>query len=149
MQEFYIKSAIKEAEKAFSEDEVPVGAVIVDYKNNKIIASCHNINIKSNDPTAHAEIEAIRKACLLKNTTILDDCDIYVSLEPCPMCAQAISISRFRRLYFGAYDIKSGGVEHGAKIFSSTSCHHKPDVYGGIMEKECGDILKKFFKGKR
>jgi len=146
--QFVIK-AVEEAKKALGRDDVPVGAVIVDINNQEIIATASNKSESGSDPTLHAEMLAITKACKQKGTAILNDCDIYVTLEPCPMCAQAISFARFRRLYFGAYDSKSGGVEHGPRIFDSSSCHHKPEVYGGIMESQCGVLLKDFFKGKR
>ena len=127
--------------------EVPVGAVIV--KDGKIIASAHNMIGHKNDPTAHAEIVAIRSACEIIGSPRIMDCDLYVTLEPCPMCAQAISFARIRRLYFGAYDEKNGGVENGARIFTQSGCNHKPEVYGGMNESECSELLKEFFRGKR
>lgn len=141
--------AIDEAKKSFELDEVPIGAVIVDSTTGDIIAACGNRMDKSNDPTSHAEMNAIKMACEKKKSNRLVDCDLYVTLEPCPMCSQAISFARIRRLYFGAYDPKGGGVEHGAKIFDSPSCHHKPEIYGGIEEAECGRLLQEFFKHKR
>lgn len=149
MQDTYMKKAISEAKLAAIRDEVPVGAVIVDYKTGEILASGSNQVIENSDPTAHAEINVIRQACGDKVSVYLDSCDIYVTLEPCAMCAQAISNARIRRVYYGAYDPKSGGVDHGARVFESTSCHHKPEVYGGIMEAECASLLVEFFKGKR
>jgi tRNA(adenine34) deaminase len=149
MQETYMKKALNEANLAELRGEVPVGAVIVDGKTNEIIAVGGNQVIEHNDPTAHAEMNVIRQACKDKSSVYLEDCDIYVSLEPCAMCAQAISHARIRRVYYGAYDPKSGGVDHGARVFSSSSCHHKPEVYGGIMETECAEILVQFFKNKR
>lgn len=149
MQATYMQIAIKEAKKALTFDEVPIGAVIVDHITNKIIASFGNRMNKGSDPTMHAEMNVIKAACAVKKNARLTDCDLYVTLEPCPMCAQAISFTRIRRLYFGAYDPKGGGVEHGAKIFNASSCHHKPEVYGGINEVECGNLLKEFFVGKR
>lgn len=137
------------ATKSYNNNEVPVGAIIVDYKEDKIIAESSNNMLKNSDPTAHAEIDAIRQACKIKKSQRLPDCDIYVSLEPCPMCASAISFARIRRLYFGAYDPKSGGVEHGPKIFESSSCHSKPEIYGGINEKEFTVLIQKFFREKR
>lgn len=141
--------ALEEAERAFLKNEVPVGAVIVDSLTKKIIASAHNEMEKRKDPTAHAEILAIQMACLKKGKGRLEDCDMYVTLEPCPMCAQAISFSRFRRLYFGAYDPKGGGIDHGAKIFNASSCHHVPEIVGGLEEKRCSQLLVDFFKEKR
>ena len=145
----YMIKAIEESRKASKEGEVPIGAVIVDSSTNEIIASTHNLTETDNDPTAHAEILAIKKACEYKKSPRIPDCDIYVTLEPCPMCATAISFARIRRVYFGAYDPKGGGIDHGAKIFNQTTCHHKPEVYGGIHEQECGEIIKEFFKDKR
>jgi tRNA(Arg) A34 adenosine deaminase TadA len=149
MQATYMLNALEEAKKSYDNNEVPIGAVIVDSISGEIICRTGNIMECSLDPTCHAEINAIRAACKIKNSVRLPQCDLYVTLEPCPMCAQAISFARIRRVYFGAYDPKGGGVEHGAKIFSASSCHHKPEVYGGIMEKECGAILQDFFVKKR
>lgn len=137
--------ALKEAKKAFRKDEVPVGAVII--QNGKVIASAHNLVEKRKNNLWHAEILCIKKACSIKKSAFLDDCDLYVTLEPCAMCAGAIAHSRIKRLYFGAYDIKGGFVDHGGKIFNHSL--HKPDFYGGIMEEECSHILKDFFKDKR
>ncbi len=144
-----MQCAFKEAEKAFSQEEVPVGAVIVDTQSAKIIASAHNEMVQRKDPTAHAELLAIQQACLKTGKGRLEDCDIYVTLEPCPMCAQAMSFARFRRIYFGAYDPKGGGVDHGAQIFNASSCHHIPEIIGGVEEQKCGQILIDFFKKKR
>jgi tRNA(adenine34) deaminase len=143
----FIQSAISQARAASQNGEVPIGAVIV--KDNQIIASAYNLVEKNSDPTAHAEMLAIRSACEIIKSPRLIDCDLYVTLEPCAMCAQAISLARIRRLYFGAYDEKGGGVENGARIFSHTTCNHKPEVYGGISESECRDLLREFFKAKR
>lgn len=143
----FIQSAISQARAASQNGEVPIGAVIV--KDNQIIALAYNLVEKNSDPTAHAEMLAIRSACEIIKSPRLIDCDLYVTLEPCAMCAQAISLARIRRLYFGAYDEKGGGVENGARIFSHTTCNHKPEVYGGISESECRDLLREFFKAKR
>jgi tRNA(Arg) A34 adenosine deaminase TadA len=145
----YMTQALKAAREAFDRGEVPVGAVIVDAVSGKMIATASNMTEAAHDPTAHAEILAIRAACGVKAAPRLPDCDLYVTLEPCPMCAAAIAHARIRRVYFGAYDPKGGGIEHGARIFSHPTCHHKPEVYGGIEEQGCGEILKEFFKGKR
>lgn len=142
-----MQSAIALAKKAAEIGEVPVGAVVV--CDGKIIASAHNLVEKKKDPTAHAEILAIRAAAEILNSPRLTNCDLYVTLEPCAMCAQAISLARIRRLYFGAYDEKGGGVENGARIFSHSTCHHKPEIYGGIAEAECAKLLKDFFADKR
>lgn len=141
MKKNFIKFALDEAIKAEARMSVPVGAVVV--MNDKIIAKAGNEVIKNNDPTAHAEILAIRRACEFLDTTYLTKCDLYVTLEPCAMCAQAISLARIRRLYFGAYDAKYGAVEHNAKVFDYAL--HKPEIVGGVMETECSDLLKKFF----
>lgn len=147
MQNKFMEIAINIAHDAVSEDEVPVGAVIV--KDGVVISSAHNRTISENDPTAHAEILALREACKKLGTNRLDGCDLYVTLEPCPMCAQAISHARIKSLYFGAYDLKGGGVDNGPRIFSHNTAFHKPEVYGGIQEEECSTILKDFFQGKR
>ncbi|MDA0781774.1 MAG: nucleoside deaminase [Proteobacteria bacterium] len=149
MQATYMQKAIKIAKKSYHEDEVPVGALIIDCNTGEIISASGNLMKKNNDPTLHAEMNVIKEACKKKGTNRLTDCDMYVTLEPCPMCAQAISFARIKRLYFGAYDTKGGGVEHGARIFEATSCFHKPEIYGGINELECGQLLKDFFLGKR
>lgn len=143
----YMSIALLEAEHAFEVGEVPVGAVIV--YNGNIISKQHNLTKSLSDPTAHAEILALRDAGLILSNDKLVDCDIYVTLEPCPMCAHAISLARIRRLYFGAYDTKGGGVENGARVFHSSSCHHEVEYYGGIMEDNSEDILKRFFKAVR
>lgn len=144
-----MQCAIQEAEKAGNQDEVPVGAVIVDSLSGEIIATAHNEMDHGHDPTAHAEMLAIRRAVAVKGEGRLRNCDIYVTLEPCPMCAQAISFARLRRLYFGAYDPKGGGVDHGAKIFNASSCHHVPETIGGIEEEKCARLLVEFFEKKR
>ena len=141
--------ALIEANKASSRGEVPIGAVIVERKSGKIIARAHNLVETRPDPCAHAEVLAIQEACKTLGDARLPQCDLYVTLEPCSMCATAISFARIHSLYFGAYDPKGGGVDHGACIFSHPTCHHKPEVYGGIQEIECGNILKDFFKARR
>ena len=141
--------AINEAKKAFLVSEVPIGSIIIHSKTGNVISKAHNEVIRRNNTIYHAEILAINRACALLGTQYLSGCDMYVTLEPCPMCAQAISFSRLRRLYFGAYNIKYGGVDHGPRIFHSTSCFHKPEIIGGIQEKSCSAIMKKFFFNKR
>ena len=141
--------AINEAEKASLRDEVPVGAAIYDHEHQQIVAKAGN-NVRSlNDPTAHAEILAIREACRKIGQSRLNLFSLYVTLEPCPMCCQAISFARIQKLVFGAYDPKGGGVEHGPKIFSQTTCHHDLEILGGIEEQRCGKILTDFFNQKR
>ena len=139
--------AIALAERAATCGEVPIGAVIV--REGKIIAEAHNLTETKCDPTAHAELLAIRAACEILQTPRLEGCDMYVTLEPCAMCASAISFARIRRLYFGAYDPKGGGVENGPRIFSQPTCHHAPEIYGGIEESACATMLKKFFAERR
>ncbi|MDV7338001.1 nucleoside deaminase [Terasakiella sp. A23] len=144
----YMQQALKEAEKAKERGEVPIGAVVVD-KDGQILAAAGNRTEEDHDPTAHAEILALRAAAEKIGSARLIDCDLYVTLEPCTMCATAISFARIRRLYFGAYDPKGGGVDHGACFYDQPTCHHKPDVYGGIRESECAEMLTRFFEERR
>ena len=144
----FMDQALEQAEIAFKKDEVPVGAIIVD-KNKQIIAQSYNQNISLKDPTAHAEILVIRTACLLKNSHRLDGCDLYVTLEPCAMCAAAISLARIERLYYAVPDSKFGAVENGTKFFSNRSCYHKPQIYSQIGYDKSIKLLKKFFSKKR
>ena len=143
----YMDAALSEAEAAAARDEVPVGAVIV--RNGEIIASAGNRTRELNDPTAHAEVLAIRAACGVLGQERLTGCDLYVTLEPCPMCAAAISNARIARLYYGASDPKSGGVAQGPRVFSHAQCHHAPDVYDGLSAIASETILKSFFAQKR
>jgi tRNA(adenine34) deaminase len=145
----YMQIAIDEARAAAARGEVPVGAVIVNPANNDILAQAGNRVEELSDPTQHAEMIVIRKATAKAGLSRLVGCDLYVTLEPCPMCAAAISLARIRRLYFGAYDPKSGGVEHGAKVFDHATCHHKPEVIGGLVETESGVLLADFFRARR
>ena len=144
-----MSSALAEAEAAASRDEVPVGAVIVDPATGEILAAAGNRTREQDDPTAHAELLAIRQAAAALGSERLAGCDLYVTLEPCPMCAQAISFARIRRLYFGASDAKGGGVENGPRIFAAASCHHAPEIYGGIDETRAADLLRSFFRDRR
>jgi tRNA(Arg) A34 adenosine deaminase TadA len=141
-------TALVEAEAAAARGEVPVGAVIV-AADGAVLAKAGNRTRELADPTAHAELLAIRQACQALGSERLGDADIYVTLEPCPMCAAAISFARLRRLYFGAGDPKGGGVEHGARIFTQPTCHHAPEVYGGIEEVRAGALLREFFESRR
>ena len=141
-------TALAEAEAAAVRGEVPVGAVIV-AADGAVLAKAGNRTRELADPTAHAELLAIRQACQALGSERLGDADIYVTLEPCPMCAAAISFARLRRLYFGAGDPKGGGVEHGPRIFSQPTCHHAPEVYGGIEEVRAGALLRQFFESRR
>jgi tRNA(adenine34) deaminase len=145
----FMALALEEAERAGERGEVPVGAVIVDAATSAVLASAGNRVEELCDPTAHAEILALRAATQRQGAPRLPDCDLYVSLEPCPMCATAISFARIRRLYFGASDPKGGGIEHGPRIFSQPTCHHRPEVYGGIDAERAGLILKRFFEARR
>ena len=140
--------ALEQAAAAAARGEVPVGAVIVDELGRVLAASGNRIEELS-DPTAHAELLALREACELVGRPRLTRCDLYVTLEPCPMCAHAISMARIRRLYFGAADPKGGGVEHGPRIFAATTAHHRPEVYGGIGERRAADLLRRFFQARR
>lgn len=150
MSEFttYMNLALEEARAAAERDETPVGAVIVDAAG-KVLAQNGNRTRELSDPTAHAEILVIREACAQLGSERLPGLDLYVTLEPCPMCAMAISSARVARLYYGAPDPKSGGIEQGPRIFSHSQCHHKPEVYGGINEAESGKILRDFFETRR
>ena len=140
--------ALAEAEAAAQADEVPVGAVIV-AADGSVLARTGNAMRRTNDPTAHAEILALRAACATLGTDRLPDCDLYVTLEPCTMCAGAISHARIRRLYYGASDRKTGAVDNGVAFFDQPTCHHKPEVYGGIQEKAAARLLKDFFALRR
>ncbi|RMF11733.1 MAG: nucleoside deaminase [Alphaproteobacteria bacterium] len=140
--------ALAEAEAAASRGEVPVGAVVVGDAG-EIVAAAGNRIVEWKDPTAHAELIAIREACRVLGSERLTGCDLYVTLEPCPMCAQALAFARIRRIYFGADDPKGGGVEHGPRIFAQPTCHHRPEVYGGIAATKAAAILKDFFAARR
>ena len=139
--------AFEQAQLAAKRGEVPVGAVIV--KDGKIVSANGNRTLELTDPTAHAEILVIREAASRLGSERIGSCDLYVTLEPCSMCAAAISFARIRRLYFGASDVKSGGVEHGSRFFTQPTCHHAPEIYAGFMESDCAELLKEFFKQKR
>jgi tRNA(adenine34) deaminase len=140
--------ALAEAEAAAAAGEVPVGAALFDGDGRLVAASGNRVE-RDRDPTAHAEIVVLREAARRLGSARLDGCDLYVTLEPCPMCAAAISLARVRRLYFGAYDPKAGGVEHGPRIFGQPTCHHRPEIYGGIEEARAGELLRRFFRARR
>jgi tRNA(Arg) A34 adenosine deaminase TadA len=142
-----MEAALEAAREAASRDEVPVGAVIV--QDGTIIARAGNRVEGDHDPSAHAEILALREACRVLKTPRLPGATLYVTLEPCAMCAQAIAHARIGKLVFGAYDPKGGGVEHGARVFAQPTCHHRPEVIGGVMEAECAGLLREFFSIKR
>lgn len=139
--------ALREAESAAARGEVPVGAVVV--RNGQVIAAAGNRTEELKDPSAHAELLALRAAAQALGDPRLPDCDLWVTLEPCALCAAAISFFRVRRLYFGAYDPKGGAVEHGPCLFGQPTLHHAPEVYGGIDESRCAALLKDFFREKR
>ncbi len=143
----FLDQAFNEAEQAGARGETPVGAVVV-YQNN-IIGRGGNRTREFHDPTAHAEILAIREACKVIQSERLKGCDLYVTLEPCTLCATAISFARIRRLYFGATDVKGGAVESGVRFFSTPTCHHSPEIYGGFREKEAANLLTEFFRQRR
>ena len=140
--------ALREAEDAASRGEVPVGAVVVSA-SGVVLASAGNRTMELKDPTAHAELLALRAAAAALGSERLNDCDLYVSLEPCAMCAGAISHARVRRVYYGAEDPKMGAVDHGPRFFAQPTCHHRPEVYGGIGAGEAARLLKSFFQDRR
>jgi tRNA(adenine34) deaminase len=143
----FMAMALDEARAAGARGEVPVGCVIV--RGGAVVARAGNRTLADRDPTAHAEIIAIRAAAASLGSERLDACDLYVTLEPCAMCAGAVAFARIRRLYYGAADPKGGAVDNGVKFFASPSCHHRPEVYGGLAEAEAGALLKEFFRERR
>lgn len=145
----YMQYCLTLAQQAYTADEVPIGAIVVNPETGEIISEAYNLSEHGSDATAHAEVLAIRRACEKLGVNRLRDMDLYVTLEPCTMCAAAISMARIKTLYFGAYDTKGGAVANGVHFYEAATCHHKPNVIGGIMEEECGEILKKFFRQKR
>lgn len=149
MQLKYMQRALELAQKAVQEDEVPIGAVLVDAQKDEILAEAYNQSAHVADATAHAEMIVLQKACQKLGQNRLRGCDLYVTLEPCTMCAGAISFSRIENLYFGAYDEKGGAVCNGVKFFEAPTCHHRPHVEGGILAEECAALLKNFFQSKR
>ena len=145
----FLQHALTQAHSAAARGEVPVGAVLVHGPSGRILAETGNETEARHDVSAHAELLAIRAGAQLLGDTRLPECDLYVTLEPCALCAAAISFARIRRLIFGAYDPKGGAVEHGPRFFSQPTCHHAPEVIGGVMEAECADILRSFFEARR
>ena len=145
----FMKLAIELAKNAFEKDEVPVGAVIVERKTSNVIAGFSNQMRQNSIAIEHAEVLTIQQAMKVLKNERLVGCDMYVSLEPCPMCAHAISIARLDRLFYAASDPKSGGVEHGPRIYESSSCHHKPEVFVGMLASESSELLRNFFQSKR
>ncbi|MCA3597171.1 MAG: nucleoside deaminase [Methylobacterium sp.] len=140
-------AAFAQAKAAGLRGEVPIGAAIL--REGQVIAAAGNRTRELKDPTAHAEILAIRLACEALASERIGDCDLYVTLEPCPMCAGAISFARLRRLYYAASDPKGGGVEHGPRVFSHATCHHAPEIYSGIRQSEAAEMLRGFFASRR
>jgi tRNA(adenine34) deaminase len=143
----FMAMALDEARAAGARGEVPVGCVIV--RDGAVVARAGNRTLADRDPTAHAEIIAIRAAAASLGSERLEGCDLYVTLEPCAMCAGAVAFARIRRLYYGAADPKGGAVDNGVKFFASPSCHHRPEIYGGLAEAEAGALLKEFFRERR
>ena len=143
----FMQMALDEARAAQARGEVPVGCVIA--RDNVVIARAGNRTLADRDPTAHAELLAIRAASAALGSERLTDCDLYVTLEPCTMCAGAISFARIKRVYFGAADPKGGAVEHGVRFFAAPTCHHRPEVYGGFGEQESAELLRAFFATRR
>ena len=145
----YMDIALDEARAAARRGEAPVGAVLVDGATGRVLARAGNRTEETADPTAHAEMQVIREAAAATGAPRLPGCDLYVTLEPCAMCAAAISFARIRRLYYGAEDPKGGGVDHGPHFFGQPTCHHRPEVYGGIAGREAGELLREFFRERR
>ena len=143
----FMDMALAEARAAGAAGEVPVGCVIV--RDGAVVASAGNRTLADADPTAHAELLAIRQAAVSLGSERLTECDLYVTLEPCAMCAAAVAFARIRRLYYGAADPKGGAVENGVRFFASPTCHHRPEIYGGMGEAEASALLKEFFKARR
>jgi tRNA(adenine34) deaminase len=145
----FMDRALDQARAAAAAGEVPVGAVLVEAATGRILALARNRIEELADPTAHAEVLAIRAAAAALGSPRLPGCDLYVTLEPCPMCAAAIAFARLRRVYYGAGDPKGGAVDHGVRLFDQPSCHHRPEVYGGIGETEAAGLLRDFFRARR
>lgn len=144
---YFMNEALKEAKKAYAKGEVPVGCVIV--SDGKILARGHNQREKKNDPTSHAEIEAIRKACKKRNSWRLEDCDLYVTVEPCSMCAGAILWARMKKVYYGTSDPKGGALGSSYHLYEQKNLNHHPETEGGILQEECKHLMKSFFKERR
>jgi tRNA(Arg) A34 adenosine deaminase TadA len=145
----FMDRALDQARAAAAAGEVPVGAVLVEAASGRILAETRNRIEELRDPTAHAEVLAIRAAAALLGSPRLPACDLYVTLEPCPMCAAAIAFARLRRVYYGAGDPKGGAVDHGVRLFDQPTCHHRPEVYGGIGETVAAELLREFFQARR
>lgn len=147
--EFFMRLALEQAQKAYDLGEVPIGAVLVETATGAVAAAAYNQTIRNSDPTAHAEVLVIRDVCARVGAQRIPEYMLYVTLEPCPMCAAALSFARLSHVYFGAHDTKSGGLVSGPNLSASPAIHHKAIVTGGILEEECGTLLKKFFQERR
>lgn len=145
----YMALAFAQAELAASRDEVPIGAVLIDSRTGQVLAADHNRVEEWQDPTAHAELLVIRRAALARGEKRLLEADLFVTLEPCPMCATAIAFARLRRVIYAASDPKGGGVEHGPRIFTQPTCHHRPQIFGGMDTDRSAEMLRRFFRAKR
>lgn len=145
----YMRAALEEAKAAAERCEVPIGAVLVEASSGRIATRHGNRTIGLNDPTAHAEILCIREICEREAAQRIPGYDLYVTLEPCAMCAAAISFARLRRVIFGASDLKGGGILHGGKFYEQPTCHHRPEIAHGLLAEDCGQILKDFFRARR
>lgn len=145
----YMQMALAEAQNAYDRGEVPVGALLVEVTTGQVLSLTSNRVEELQDPTAHAELLAVRLATVLGGNKRLHMCDLFVTLEPCAMCAGALALAHIRRIVFGAYDPKGGAIEHGVKLFDQPTTHHTPEIIGGVMEQQCGHILKKFFRKRR
>ncbi len=148
-EETFMNRALDQARAAADRGEVPVGALVVQADTGEVLAEAGNASIGDHDPTAHAEVLALRHACLLSENYRLEHCHLYVTLEPCAMCAAAISFARIEQVIFGAEDDKGGAVIHGPRFFEQATCHHRPDVIGGILAEPAGQLLKEFFAARR
>jgi tRNA(Arg) A34 adenosine deaminase TadA len=146
---FWMNIALDEAAQASQKEEIPVGAALINTDKQELVFKGHNHVEEWQDPTAHAEMLAIQSGCHSLKTNYLEHCTLYVTLEPCPMCAQAISFARIGKLVWGAYNPKGGGIDHGAQIFQKSSCFHTPQIIGGVSEQACSAFLKDFFRNKR
>lgn len=144
-----MRLALEEANAAATRDEVPIGAILVHTETGEVVARAGNRTIELSDPSAHAELLVIRQQCEKLGVQRIPEYDLYVTLEPCTMCAAAISFARIRRIVIGAPDAKGGGILHGAKFYDQPTCHHRPEITSDILADECGDILRNFFKSKR
>tara|TARA_Y100000034_G_C6855619_1_gene388801 strand:+ start:918 stop:1376 length:459 start_codon:yes stop_codon:yes gene_type:complete len=145
----YMRLAMEEAKIAQGKDEVPIGAVLIDNESGEVLSKAHNLTRTRHDPSAHAESLAIREACTLRESQRIPNTTLYVTIEPCPMCAALISYARIDRVVFGATDPKSGGITAAPKLYEKDQIHHKPNVISGVMEEDCRALIQRFFQSKR